>query len=88
MKRKIEETLLEKARSIPIRVKHTSLVEKATTEQVELAIGWATDEITLGQFTKVIWGEDMTTAKGMGGKALYYIACWLKAGILKGKIKV
>jgi hypothetical protein len=86
MKRK--KTLLQKAKDIRIKVKATNLVSKATDEEIELAIGWAIDEITLGQFTKAIWGEDTTTAKGMGGKALYYIACWLKAGIKKGIIKI
>ena len=84
MKRK--ETLLEKAKKIPIPVRQTFLVDSATDEQIELAIGWTKNEITLGQFTKLLWDEK--TAKGVGGKALYTIACWLKAGIKKGIIKI
>ena len=83
MKRK--KTLLEKAKEIPIRMRETNLVATATNEQIELAIGWAKDEIRLGQFTHLLWDKD--TAKGVGGKALYTIACWLKAGIKNGLIK-
>ena len=79
-----KETLLDKARKIPIK-KLTKLVNSATKEQIELAIAWAKDDITLGQFTKVIWNE--TTAKGIGGRALYTIASWLKAAIKRGILK-
>ena len=76
------ETLLEKAKKVEIRIRASSLVESATEEQIELALAWTTDKITLGQFTKVLW--DKESAGAVGGKALYTIACWLKAGIRKG----
>lgn len=77
-------TLLEQAKEIKIR-KINSLVNSATKQEIELAIGWATDEITLGKFSKIIWNKD--TSKGVGSKALYTIASWLKAAIKKGILK-
>jgi len=85
MKTKTKETLVDRARKVSISVS-TSLIDTATEEQIELAIAWAKDEIRLGQISQVLW--DKTTARGVGGKTLYTLACWLKAGILKGRIKV
>ncbi len=79
-----KETLLEKAKKIIIR---ESLPKREITdEQIELAIAWAIDEIKLSQFSQVMWGEN--AHKGVGGKALYTIAVFLRAGIKKGKLKV
>lgn len=86
MKTKLEKTLLEKAKEIEVKDTRKGLITSATDEQIELAIGWAKDEIRLGQFTQLLWGKG--TKNSIGGKALYTIACWLKAGIIKGRIKV
>lgn len=77
-----KETLLELAKKIEIRQRLANLVETATEEQIELALAWAKDEIRLGQFTQIMWGKG--SSLNVGGKALYTIACWLKAAIKKG----
>lgn len=78
-------TLLELAKEV--KIKHrTGLSQNATSEEIELAIAWAKDEITLGQVSTVLFGEK--TAKSIGGRTLYTIACLLRAGIRKGIIKV
>ena len=83
----MKQTLLEKAKAlVPKKLSAKNLVESATEEQIELALGWAKDEISLFQFTTIMWGEK-TTAGNIGGKALYAIASFLKAGIKRGIIK-
>ena len=82
---KKKETLLDRAKKIPMSTS-TKLVDTATQEQIELAVAWAKDEIQLGQISQLLW--EKTTSKGVGGKVLYTLACWLKAGIRKGMIKI
>jgi len=79
-------TLLEKAKKVKIGRKSNNLTESATNEQIELAIGWAKGEITMGQASRVLYGS--SSAGKVGGKILYAFACWLRAGIERGIIKV
>ena len=82
-----KKTLLQKAKEMKTYMRSSSLTSTATKEQIELALGWARDEITLSQLSRVLWGEKTKLSKSAGGRALYYIASWLKAGILRGIIK-
>ena len=62
-------------------------LKMATDEEIELALAWMTDEITLGQFSNAVW-QKKTNANGVGGKALYTIAMWLKGAYKTGKIVI
>jgi hypothetical protein len=77
-------TLLEIAKNTHIR-KQTLRIPN--DEEIELAIAWMTDEITLGQFSNAVW-QKKTNANGVGGKALYTIAMWLKGAYKTGKIVI
>ena len=77
----MKKTLLEKAKEIKIRRQ----LKGYTNEEIELAIAWLTDEISLGQFTKVMWN---TTTSASGGKGLYTIAVMLRDGYHKGLLTI
>ena len=79
-------TLLERAKKIVINPRHNSLSDTATKQQIELAIAWAQGDIRLGQASRILYNKNCS--KGVGGKVLYTFACWLRAGIKRGILKV
>ena len=78
----------DRREEVQLRKKRNLSHFKVTDEEINLAIAWAKDEISLGQFSKVMWNDANSTTKGVGGKALYTIAVFLKAGIIRNKITV
>lgn len=74
-----KETLLEKAKKLPIRKnKKVNLSE----EHLELGLAWMKNEIGLAQINRVL------NKNNTSGNTLYSIATWLKESYRQGKIKI
>jgi hypothetical protein len=72
-------SLIEDAKSI----KHQPKSRKTYTEEdIELTLGWLTDEITLTQASKALHKN------ALSGNTLYYFAAVLKEAYRKGKIAI
>lgn len=72
-------TLLEQAKEI--KVKRSYATGKITGEEIELAMAWMKDDIRLVQINKLLGYRTNT------GHTLYKIACWIREGYRRGKIK-
>lgn len=68
-------SLLEDAKSIQLQKRAN---KKYTEEDIELTLGWLTDEITLTQASKALHTRN----------ALYYFASVLKEAYKQGKIVI
>ncbi len=74
------ETLLEKAKKLPVRTKVN--YSTTTLEDLDLVLGWLNNEITSTQMCKVRKLNQAT------GNYLYYCASVIKKFYQEGKLKI
>lgn len=79
----MQETLLEQAKKIEVRVGgNKKQYTQYTFEDLELVMAWIKDEVSATQICKIL-GKNKNS-----GNYLYYIAAVLKKFYLEGKIKI
>jgi len=74
----MKKTLLQKAKEVKLK---TAFRKSIDDEQIELAIGWMKDEISITQMSKVLNWK-------VSGGTRSTVASWLREGYRRGKIKV
>jgi hypothetical protein len=60
----------------------------ATDEEIELALAWLQDRVTLTQVVFALYGAGEVVKRSYGGNALYRVAVSLREAHRQGKLKV
>ena len=69
-------TLLDEIKKAPARKSHLSVSQ----EQVEIALAWIKDEITMSQIAKTIGRNSASTA--------WKLLMWIRSGVRQGLIEI